>query len=373
MRTIVSLVAASLMLCELARGDPWRITADHIDPHQYFGESMANNAIGLLSSTTPFRTQQTMLYGAFEPMWRGSVPGSVRSFNFLDLDVRIDGTAIDSASRVRNLRQTLDFKRAVLTTSFDYGDKASVTYALRALRELPYSALLDVTVTARKPIRLDVAAQLEAPRPGEITLFGSKTFPWLQDVQRSVKEVAFGSGDAARVVRLSSARAKGATDGITIAAAQTFLFEDPHKAAVLSSGKETVSFSKEIHVGEEFEFASLGSTITSAHVADPANEAQRLTAEAAVRGLTSLILGHERSWTELWKSDVIIDGDEEAQRDIHGIIYHLYESVREGTAYSIPAHGTLGHHRRNYLGHIFCRMRTHGCLPGLLALHPELA
>lgn len=370
MRTVFALMAMLSIFCGGAYADTWAVSADHIDPHQYFGESMANGAIGLSGSANPFQTQQTLIYGAYEPMWPGSVTGSVRSFNFLDLQVHIDGALIDSLG-IRNLRQVLDFKKAVLTTSFDYGDKATVTYALRALREMPYSALLDVSIIAHKAIKLSVSAELNAPRDGLITVPESHTFAWLTDIQKSVKNAFFGTDDDPYVVRLASARATGATGAIRIGAAQTFLFQDWHKAPTLSTDEQTVSFTKDIHPGEEFRFASLGSTITSAQVADPGNEAQRLTAEGATRGLNSLIEGHERAWAKLWKSDVLIEGDEQAQRDIHGIIYHLYESVRDDVPCSIPPMGLSGN-THDYLGHIFWDAEM-WIFPPLLALHPELA
>jgi trehalose/maltose hydrolase-like predicted phosphorylase len=375
LRAILSTAFTALMLageCSAAEsGDVWSIDSGPLNVKHYFGESMANGMIGLLSSSEPFRTQQTIIYGAFEPMWPGGVPAAAHGFNFLDLDLRIDGTRIVSASQIQHFRQVLDLQKAILTTTFDYDGKATVAYSLRALRNLPYSALLEVKVAAHKPIALDVASRLDAPRPGQVTEPSAHTFAWLKEIKHSVTGVSFGTGDATRVVRLSTASAKGASGGITIAAAQTFLFSEEHKEPALSSGQNGVSFNRKVGAGEEFDFASLGSTITSAHVNDPFNEVQRITAEAATRGLGNLILAHERAWAALWQSDVLIEGDDSTQRDVHNIIYHLYASVREGTDYSIPPMGLSGN-SHDYFGHVFWDAEM-WMLPGLLALRPELA
>ena len=41
----------------------------------------------------------------------------------------------------------------------------------------------------------------------------------------------------------------------------------------------------------------------------------------------------------LWKSDIIIEGDEQSQQDIHSMLYHLYSFSREGTAFSLITNG----------------------------------
>lgn len=94
--------------------------------------------------------------------------------------------------------------------------------------------------------------------------------------------------------------------------------------------------------GGTYSFAPVGATITSAHVADPANEAQRLTAVAAIEGSRNLVERHRAAWVDLWKSDLLIEGDDEVERDVHSMLYHLYSFIREGTGYSISPMGLAG-------------------------------
>lgn len=72
--------------------------------------------------------------------------------------------------------------------------------------------------------------------------------------------------------------------------------------------------------------------ISSAPVADPRNEAERLTIYAALEGRERLMAGHLAAWDTLWKSDIEIDGDELAQREVRLQLYHLYAFGRAGTA-----------------------------------------
>ena len=49
------------------------------------------------------------------------------------------------------------------TTSFDYADKATVHYTYYSLRHLPFTVLMDVTITAKKDITITGSSVMEAP------------------------------------------------------------------------------------------------------------------------------------------------------------------------------------------------------------------
>src|SRR5580700_5293322 len=123
----------SFLLAITAKGqtpaptDTWTIHADSIDPAHYFGVTVANGMIGLVSSAEPFRVKDIVLNGAFDLYGRGRVSNILKTFNFINLDLDIDGNRIGKFSQVSRLRQVLDMKNACLTTTFDYQDKATVS------------------------------------------------------------------------------------------------------------------------------------------------------------------------------------------------------------------------------------------------------
>ncbi|UOQ76391.1 hypothetical protein MUN84_17805 [Hymenobacter sp. 5516J-16] len=78
--------------------------------------------------------------------------------------LEVDGHRLD-ARDARNFRQQLDMQRAALSTTFNYADKATISYTTYALRHLPYTVLLDVAITARKDVALTAASVMEAPMP----------------------------------------------------------------------------------------------------------------------------------------------------------------------------------------------------------------
>src|SRR5215208_7299533 len=78
--------------------DPWKITADKIDPSAYYGVTVANGMIGIVSSPEPFKVKDVVLAGAYDLYGRGRVSNFLKSFNLLNMYMEIDNKRIDSKS-----------------------------------------------------------------------------------------------------------------------------------------------------------------------------------------------------------------------------------------------------------------------------------
>ena len=145
-----------------AQPDPWKVKADKIDASNYYGVTVANGMIGIVSSPEPFKVKDVVLAGAYDLYGRGRVSNFLRSFNLLNMRLEIDGHTI-TAKDATHFQQELDMRHASFTTSFEYSDKASVTYTYYSLRHLPYTVLMDISITAKKDISLNSASVMEAP------------------------------------------------------------------------------------------------------------------------------------------------------------------------------------------------------------------
>ena len=190
--------------------DPWKISADKIDPSNYYGETVANGVIGIVSSAEPLKCKTVVLNGAYDQYGRGRVSNFLQSFNLVNMNLDIDGHRIDNRD-AKNMRQVLDMKHANFTTTFDYHDKATVSYTYYALRNLPYTVLVDVTITAKKNIEIIPASVMEAPDA-------------LRDVQNYYNQI-----DRPHVkLSLLSSIAKSPTGKLTLASSTTFLFDEPN-------------------------------------------------------------------------------------------------------------------------------------------------
>src|SRR5258708_32012123 len=116
--------------------NPWKIEAAKIDPSNYYGVTVANGMIGIVSSPEPFKVKNVVLAGVYDLYGRGRVSNFLNSFNLLNMYLEINGKRID-ASNISNFKQELDMQHAAFTTSFNYGDVATVKYTYYSLRQLP--------------------------------------------------------------------------------------------------------------------------------------------------------------------------------------------------------------------------------------------
>lgn len=338
--------------------DAWTIKADTINPSDYYGETVANGMIGIVSSPDPFKVKDIVLNGAFDLYGRGRVSNILKTFNFVNMYLDIDGQRIENFKQVQHVKQVLDMRHASFTTTFDYSDKATVSYTYYSLRHLPYTALVDVTVTAKKNIEIIPASVMEAP-------------DMLKDVQNYFNQI-----DRPHVtISLLTSTAKSPTGKLLMAASNSFLFDEPHgsEPAVIhemwDNSMHLLKFKKKLNAGQSYRFAVVGSAITSAHDDDPLNEAERLTIFATLEGTKRLLQFHNQAWDSLWKSDIVIEGDNVTQRQVHSMIYHLYSFARSGTAYSLSPMGLSG---LGYNGHAFWDTEI-WMYPSLLLLQPDIA
>lgn len=367
-RTLLLVLALSgSVSCRSLRAAPihsWNIDSGPIDPHRYFGETVANGMIGILSVPAPFGVGQILLNGTYEPLTPGGVDVIERTLNFLDLQVSVDGVRIENVDQVTEFHQTLDMRRAVLLTSFKYGDKATVVTALRALRQLPYTCMLEVRVTASQPITVAAASAFGDRFPRES--------PEPESWHPSFNHLELFSNKPEEKILVTAASAAGPTGRVKLAAAQAFSFDpslgSPPQPALEGSGQK---FAQQIDAGKTLRFALIGSSISSAQTDDPVNQAERLTATAWIDGIDELTEKHEHAWADLWKSDIVIEGDDATQQAVHSMIYHLYSFVRADSRLSIPPMG-LSRDIGGYNGHIFWDAET-WMYPSLLVLRPDLA
>jgi trehalose/maltose hydrolase-like predicted phosphorylase len=351
--TAIGFLLSIVSICQ----DTWTIKANKIDPSNYYGITVANGMLGIVSSPEPFRIKDVVLNGAYDLYGRGRVSNFLRSFNFLNMYLEIDGKRLGAAD-VANTQQQLDMKHAAFSSSFDYKDAASVSYSYYALRHLPYCGMIDVTITPKKDIEITAASVMEAPDA-------------LKDVQNYYNEI-----DRPHVtISLLSSTAKSPTGKLSFASSTSFLFNEQHGSEpriiheMWDNNMHLMKFKKKLKAGETYKFSIAGASISSAQHDDPLNEAERYAIFCKLEGHDRLINFHNKAWDELWKSNIIIEGDDESQLAVHSALYHLYSFVREGTSYSPSPMGLSG---LGYNGHVFWDTEI-WMYPAILILHPEMA
>jgi trehalose/maltose hydrolase-like predicted phosphorylase len=93
-----------------------------------------------------------------------------------------------------------------------------------------------------------------------------------------------------------------------------------------------------------------------------------LATDARKAGFDALLAQHRTAWLDLWRSDIVIDGDARAQTAVHSDLYYLLATSTPDTRWPMGACGLTP----GYTGHAFWDSDT-WIFPALLLLHPERA
>ncbi len=337
--------------------DTWKIKAANIDPKNYYGVTLANGVVGIVSSPEPLKVKDVVLNGAYDYYQRGRVSNILKTFNHVNMNLDVDGVRV-THQNISNYSQTLDMKNAALTTGFDVEQKASITTEMMSLRHLPYTALIMVEIKAHKDINITPMSVIEAPNH-------------LSDVRNYYAEI-----DRPHVlIPLLTSVGTSPSGRLKVAASNSFIFGEKHGAQPKLIHEDwdynmhLAKFHKSLKAGETYKFALVASTVSSSQYEDPQNEAERLTIFAMLEGTDRLLKRHREAWTEIWKSDIVVDEQPAITRDIRFALYHLYSFAREGTSYSLSPMGLSG---LGYNGHVFWDTEL-WMYPPLLMLQPDMA
>lgn len=334
---------------------PWRLSAVNPLEGPYSSETVANGVLGLRSARMPLVNDAVILAGTYDVHPTNRIDTYFDNIRFMDLDMTVDGKQVTAAD-LSDYTQTLDMRHACLTSQFTVMGRARVEMRQYALQQLPYSALTDIVI---HPLRDAVVTVANRPYVPEN----------LSDARYSYNRMVKKRG----TVYLLTTEARGRKEGLRMAAATSFVFDGNAGAKAPEVSYDSTAHSAVVRLplkkGADCRFALAGSLMSSQQSPNPRNEADRLTILATLSGSRTLIDGHNAAWDRLWQGDIVIEGDAQAQRDVHAMLYHLYSNVRAGSAQSIPPMGVTG---TGYYGHVFWDAEI-WMMPALLLLHPEMA
>ncbi len=338
--------------------DTWKVTADSIDPSNYFGVTVANGMVGIISSADPLKVKDVVLNGVYDHYQRGRVSNILKVFNHVNMQLDVDGKRVER-NNISQFQQTLDMQHAALVTSFVADNKIFVSHKMMSLRHLPFTSLIVVEITAMADVEITPMSVIESPLH-------------LQDVRNYYAEIDRPHA----LIPLMTSVAKSPTGQYEIAASDSFIFDEPHGSEPdiihedWDYNMHLMKFRKKLKKGDTYRFAVVASVISSAHHPDPHNEAERLTIFAALEKTDRLLKFHDDAWQKLWDTgNVFVEGDPATERDIRFALYHLYSFARAGTAYSLSPMGLSG---LGYNGHVFWDTEL-WMYPPLLMLQPDIA
>ena len=302
------------------------------DTRNYVGAPIANGRIGILPWKEPFSVRHVMLNHVFD-IGDAGVNQALQGINPFHLEMFLGQQKVEM-NDVKNWKQSLDMKKAVHTTSFVIPGKAEISYTVTALRNLPYSGLIEIEVKALSDIQLRCINDMEIPNG-------------YTNVQKRLREANVGL-DGSREMILQT-EAESALKAHRVVASSGFIFD--HKKFELKNEEQVRNIlSSSLKKGETVKFSLVGSICTTRDFSDPKSESERQVIYVGYLGTDRILKEHYALWEELWKGDIIIDGDREAQLIARSALFNLYSSALENSRLSIAPMGLSG---TFYSGHIF--------------------
>ena len=381
-----------------AASDPnFTLTATADNFGSYFPSYLANGYFSTM--TSPRGTEPTRAYMvAFMDYDRHDVSRPAAIPGWSEVDYNPGGGWINATRLDRKIfadyAQTLDMYDGTLTTRyrFDYANKSTdvkvTTFVSQADNHLAATQFsitphFDGSVELSFPIRLWSEHQPRLPI-GSMTgdemiaaviasgqSLDNKPIPtpdraavWYP----GYTQVLSSNGDTKTLTLWLNGRAK---EGLSMAEAAAI--ELPKTLDIQSVKLQKTSNLLSLHVTAK---VKQGNTYTftkylAASRQDWGGDAQAdvaLATQARATGFDSLLARHQAAWHELWKSDIVVDGDPAVQKAVHSDLYYLLSNSTVGTAWPMGACALTP----NYAGHAFWDSDS-WVFPALLLLHPERA
>ena len=380
----------------------WQLDASSADFAHYFPGQLGNGHVATFSD--PRGTQGTLAYmvGLMD-----ETPGDIARPAAVPGWMGIDYSTGDSQAghywlnqvepdpaTFRDYRQTLDLRRGVLTTHYrylDHGRNTRIAVTSFVSQADPHLAVTQLAITpeydgtAELSLTLDTWAPHQ-PRLPLAQLDGQMTQEALAANNLQIRplppatadraplwyhgdvQVLDASGDArAYTMALDGRAAHGPRMAMAVAIgrsgnvmpSQASYRRDPYRMAL--------DLRVPVRKGQTYVFTKYVALSRDGWGGDAAADLA-LARAARTRGFDALLADQAAAWAKLWRSDIEIDGDPDAQRMVHADLYYLLSNVAPDTAWAAGACGLS----TGYAGHVFWDSDT-WLMPALLLLHPARA
>jgi len=348
--------------------DPlWHVRETEFDPARLASSetifTIGNGYLGTrgaFEETYPGETRATFVHGVFDdaPVFFTEL---VNAPDWLELSVYVDGEEFGmQRGQVLSYLRELDLRTGLLTRTVHWRSPQGCTVELKFERFAsladPHLLCLRVTVTA-----LDAAAPIEVRAgidgcPDNLGLAHWETLD-----QEAGEHWAW---------LMSRTR----TSGIRLAMGMRLHVEgavEAHQSGCSARRHPTLSARWTARSGQPVTVEKDVYVYTSREEADPAAAVRRRLEESSAPVWTSAWNSHASRWEQEWRvSDVVVEGDDEAQLALRFSIYHLLIAApRHDERVSIGARTLSGY---GYRGHVFWDTDTF-ILPFFTYTQPAIA
>src|SRR5580693_49491 len=382
--------------------DTFNLSASAQDFGNYFPSYLANGYFSTL--TAPRGTEGNLAYMvAFMDYAKDdeSRPAAIPGWSEIDYSTGdsaaghfwMNQVPVNSAL-FRDYRQTLNMKEATLTTSYRYVDHARSTQVKVTTFVSQASTHLAATQVSLTPdfdgtVELSFALNLWAPHQPRLPLAQLSGDQMQEAVAANNLQlvaippatpdrapvwyhgdthVLTADGDVRNLTLALDGRAE---QGLAMAEAAAVQLPDgvaPSDVALYKSQyRLALNLKFPVQKNRTYTFTKFVAASREGWGGD-AHADLALAMAARSAGFDTLLEQHRSAWAELWRSDIAIDGDAQAQTVVHSDLYYLLATSTADTRWPMGACGLTP----GYTGHAFWDSDT-WIFPALLLLHPERA
>jgi len=399
------LAICSLVFCigiSSAASDPsFLLTATSADFDHYFPSYLANGYFSTM--TAPRGTEGNLGYMvAFMDYGKGDIarPAAIPGWSEIDLNTGNSASGWMNAAQLddrhfSNYSQILDMYDATLSTRYQYTDESNRTTAVQVVTMVSQAhgqlaaSRLSITPASSGRVTLKFAFNLWAAQQPRFAI-QSMTFPVLQQALAAqhldLKPVNPAMPDRAAIWYHGDTNVTGATGNVRqltlslsgranggLSMAESAAIELPADLApvsvkLVSTERElSLYVTVDLHMNTTYSFTKYVA-VSRQNWSGSSADTRALAVQARRQGFERFLDEHEASWHALWKSDVLVEGDEQVQRAIHSDLYYLLSNSTVDTSWPMGACALTP----NYAGHAFWDSDS-WVFPALLLLHPERA
>ncbi len=345
----------------------WQIREDQFDPqHQHHKETIFTIGNGYLSSRGtfeeryPFDRQATLVHGLWD-----DIPISFTELanapDWAALEIWVNGQRFNmAAGQITEYNRLLDLRTGTLSRSLQWSPddgqtRVSLEWERFASLENPHIYCVQVKITplSEAPVKIRVRANLDSQVDNENVkhwdILSQTSTAHQADLLVQTKKTKKQLGMSTRLLVFGENASKTFSDGRGCPGIQTF-------AEVATP--QTLTVQKIVG-------------IATSHESDtPLDLAQDKVFSASKTGYDILRENHAKAWGAFWKqSDVIIQGDPEAQIALRHALFQLRIAASQDETVSIGAKTLSGF---GYKGHAFWDTEIF-ILPFFSYTQPQLA
>lgn len=284
---------------------------------------------------------------------------------------------------VKNFYQVLDMYNGILNTSYVWIDgkkSTNVAVSLFVSRLNPNLAVIKLVVKPNysgvikalfpitpwpSPKRMELANDADI----KVKMVNKVPDVWYPGHMIIVKRHARPDYRESRCWVVSKAEGDSAQVAIAVNIAWSQDVVQPEVSTDSTRGGVSVLVSFRGHAGASYTFFKYVGIVSSKESSNPLKDAKSVSKRAAKFGYEKLLKQHETEWHKLWKTDIIVKGDDLLQSVVHSSMFYLLCSIRDKSNFGIPP---MGLSSDGYYGHIFWDSDT-WMFPPLLIMYPDFA